>query len=269
MNDRIVYTADADRTLYLAVGGANEDEHGSYKVVARQDDGGWFIDLPHLKNGQAIPEATIQGSIDNAPDAGGETYLTWIGGKGASNDAIGVVRVEDGNVLDPGLVFSSTKALWVGESASLGTVGAGDRLGVFMIPNAAKTVPHLKDIGPDDLGLRDPESGDLARASDGVAPELVRLDGSKPALVHADLFFALDEDPGSRTVNPLNPDGFAQATVGTFYRDGEEVCRLVAFEETSFGGVRPDLDFNDAILALSVKPLSHTDIAVIHDYLLG
>jgi hypothetical protein len=70
-------------------------------------------------------------------------------------------------------------------------------------------------------------------------------------------------------VNPLNPDGCAQATVGSFYRDGEEVCRLVAFEETSYGGARPDGDFNDAILALSVGRLSHTDIAVIHDYLLG
>jgi hypothetical protein len=269
LNDRILYTADADRMVYLTVGGANEDEHGSYKVVAREDDGGWFIDLPHLKNGHAMPEAAIQASSDNAPVAGGETYLTWIGGKGAYSDAIGVVHVEDGNVLDPGLVFSSSKALCVGESASLGTVGAGDRLGLFMIPNAAKTVPHLGDIGPDDLLLRNPDSGDLARSYDGVAPELIRLDGSAPALVHADLFFALDEDPGSRTANPLNPDGFAQATVGSFYRDGEEVCRLVAFEETSYGEARPDHDFNDAILALSVGRLSHTDIVAIHDYLLG
>jgi hypothetical protein len=33
--------------------------------------------------------------------------------------------------------------------------------------------------------------------------------------------------------------------------------------------VRPDGDFNDAILALSVGRLSHTDIVAIHDYLLG
>ena len=269
LNDRIVYTADVDRTLYLAVGGASEDDHGSYKVVASQDNGGPLFDLPRLHEHQALPEAAIQASSDNAPDASGETYLTWIGGKAAYDDAIGTVRVEDGNVLDPEVVFNSSKALSVGESASLGTVNANDRLGLFMIPNAEKTVPHFKDIGPDDLALRNPESGDLARASDSVAPELVRLDGSKPALVHADLFFALDDDPGSPTVNPLNADGFAQATVGSLFRGGEEVCRIIAFEDSPSGGGATTGDFNDAILALSINPLSQTDIAAIHDYLLA
>jgi hypothetical protein len=269
LNDRNVYTADANRTLYLAVGGANEDAQGSYKVTASKDDGGWFIDLPHLKNGQAMPEAAIQASSNDAPGASGELYLTWIGGKSAYSDAIGVVRVEDGNVLDPQLVFSASKSLSVGDSASLGTVGSGDRIGLFMIANAAKTVPHLGQIGADDLLLRNPDSGDLARSSDGVAPELLRLDGSQPALVDADVLFAMDDDPYSPLYNPLNPEGSVQATVGDFYRNGEDVCRLVAFEETPYAGVRPDRDFNDAVFAFSVKPLSQTDIAVIHDYLLG
>ncbi len=194
-------------------------------------------------------ESTIQASSDNAPDAGGETYLTCIGGNSTYSDAIGLLRVEDGNVLEPNLVFNSSKALCVGESASLGTVAAGDRLGVFMIPNAAKTVPHLTDIGPDDLLLRNPESRDLARASDSVAPELVRLDGKARAGERRSLLRARRR-PRQSHCEPAQPDGFAQATAGSFYRGSEEVCRLVALEETSYGGVRPDHDFNDAILAL-------------------
>ncbi|MFO0846903.1 MAG: hypothetical protein U0797_31815 [Gemmataceae bacterium] len=39
-----------------------------------------------------------------------------------------------------------------------------------------------------------------------------------------------------RPSNILNPGGFVQATVGGFWRDGIELCRVVAFEETAFAG---------------------------------
>ena len=46
LDDRIIYTADGDQTLYLAVSGQSEDDQGSYRVVASEYAGELLGDLP-------------------------------------------------------------------------------------------------------------------------------------------------------------------------------------------------------------------------------
>ena len=79
----------------------------------------------------------------------------------------------------------------------------------------------------------------------------------------------MDNDPGNRLDNPLNPGRVAQATVGSFTRDGAEVCRVIAFETKPLADEQSDGDFNDAVLALSIGRMNEGDIAAIHDWVLG
>ncbi|MFO1070523.1 MAG: PPC domain-containing protein [Geminicoccaceae bacterium] len=268
-NARVSFTPTTDGELLLAAGGYGEANLGSYRLTAREDPGGLWGDLPAVRERVTLPDAAIQAVDDNAPAAGGEVFLTWLGGVARFDDAVGVCRIGEDGSLAPEIVFASGHDAEAGDAVSLGSVHVEDRLGLFAIADGARQVPGLASLGPDDLALRNPATGEPATAGDSRPPELVRLDGPAPETIAADLVFAFDQDPSTPLANPLNPGGLAQATVGSFWRDGLEVCRVVAFEDLVEGRPHRDGDFNDAVVALSVGRLDDTDLTAIRAWLFG
>lgn len=256
---RVVFTPARDGELILAASG---DALGTYRLVAREIEPDALLgDLPRLREGVALPAAALQGGADNAPGPAGEVFLTWLGGVADFANAVGVARIAGDGALDPELAFTDCTKLAAGDALSLGYVGVFERLGLFALSDGARQVPDLDRIGPDQLLLRNPVTGAPANAADETPPALLRLDGAAPAVVDTDLVFAF--------ADPLNAGGHAQATVGSFLRDGIEVCRVVAFEDDPFASGHSDGDFNDAVLALSVGRLTDADLAEIQAWLFG
>ena len=265
-DDRILYRVTTSGEVTLSAGsGQGEEGQGSYLLSATVYAGELLGDLPPLAEGVPLAAAAVQPALDNGPQGTGELYLTWLGGSSALDDTLCFSRVQGDGVLTPVVAFPSCAGLATGDSILLGRFGSVDDLALFVIADGAVAAPGLDRLEPGDLILRDPVTGAPATAYDDGPPELVRLDGAAPAVVAADLAFAI----GDGVESPLNPGGFAQATVGSFTRDGVEVCRVVAIEDGLFAGGGSDGDFNDAVVAVSVGRLDDADLAALHDWLLA
>ena len=265
-DDRILYRAVEDGEVVLDVrSGQGEEDQGGYRLSATVDGGELLGDLPQLQEGVPLASAALQPASDNGPQGTGELYLTWLGGSTGLDDTLCFSRIagDGAGLLAPVVAFPSCAALAAGDSVLLGRFGSEDDLALFVIADGATVAPDLHRLDPGDLILRDPATGAPATAYDDAPPELVRLDGSAPAVVAADLAFAI----GDGFESPLNPGGFAQATVGSFSRAGVELCSVVAIEDGLIAGGRSDGDFNDAVVAVSVGRLGADDVAALRDWL--
>jgi serralysin len=191
--------------------------------------------LPTLAERQRVASSAINGIANQAfltGDGSVQFTLNFQSAVSSFANELGEYQVgPDGIIHDVRLLYGNSLAVGPAQqSLSLGTPGAGQRIGFFLIPNASNVYGAL----PNDLSFV---------AQDGSTPGNINSDGplvlqsaSRGQLTSTDVFHSF---------SALNPDGANQVLSG-MQPSGQDL--FIAFEDTRLS--RSDADYNDVVVSV-------------------
>jgi hypothetical protein len=220
--------------------------------VADPDDSGDFtLAVSKLREGKAVKNVAEARDLAPADFAGTGVakHVTVIGGKSDSADALGAYFIDaktgaisGARILVPDLSEAPQASLDI-------VVPTGKTLGLFLVRAADEIGVDLEEFADGGLRFVNLLTGKAATIADPYAATVMDSRGS---ILPIQPLHALGADDGTNTINPagsLNAIGLSSAAAGAG-------VRLIGFEDRLNSSPEYDGDYNDAIVAVSAKPLS-------------